>query len=192
MDARPITLIAVAMIVLAASAAAEKPRVTREFVTELASRIGSRVERFSLWNDCGPMRFEAHLRSDNDKLPEGNPFFRFDVDLYGLSYFDVMSNVEDQLRAAHLLGEGSIATSLFVHVHVIGKRFWLDVSYSKPVRDLISGEKFFAATWQSQSMGEHKNDGNRILHRVTKEVDKFIGEYLRVNRNACEKRPPTR
>ena len=40
MDARPITLIAVAMIVLAASAAAEKPRVTREFVTELASRIG--------------------------------------------------------------------------------------------------------------------------------------------------------
>ena len=73
--ARPIAFIAVAMIVLAASAAAEKPRVTHEFVTELASRIGSRVERFSLWNDCGPLRSEAHLRSDSDKLPEGNPLF---------------------------------------------------------------------------------------------------------------------
>ena len=176
------------MIVLAATAAADKPRDTREFAEELVSRI----ERFSLWNDCRPIRANASLRSDDSDIPEDSFLRPFGDDLFGLSYFDVMSDVDDRLREAHLLDAADAATLLFLRVHVTGNKVRVEASYSKRVRDLVSGLEWFAATWESKSVGEHGNNGNYILSQVMEELDKFIDEYLRVNRDACEKRPPTR
>ena len=74
MQARPIALVAAAMLFLAAPAAADKPRDTREFAEELASRI----ERFFLWNDCRPMQASAYLWSDEaeSNLPEKGGMLR--------------------------------------------------------------------------------------------------------------------
>ena len=193
MHARLIAIVAAAMIVLAGPVAADNPRDTREFAEEFASRI----ERFFLWNDCRPMGASAYLWSDDaesnlSNLPE-NGLLRdlersLGASLFGLSRENVMSAVRDRFKATHLVQDAGAATKLFVSARVTGNKVRIKVSYSKPVRDLISGVEFYTATWETQSAGEHGRDSRRILAQVVEEVDKFIDEYLRVNREACEKR----
>ena len=184
MNARPIALIAAAMIVLVAPAAADKPWNPREFAAELASPI----ERFFLWNDCGPMRVDAFLRSDDSNFPEAGLLRHFSIDLFGLSRENVISAVRDRFEATHLVEDAGAATRLFVRARVNGNAVRVDVSYEKPVRDLISGAEFYTTTWESQSAGEHGRDDGLILSQVMKEVDKFIDEYLRMNRDSCGKK----
>ena len=195
MNARLIALIAATMIVLAAPATAEKPRDAREFSAELATRI----ERFFLWNDCRPMRASAYLWSDDAESnltgPEGGLLREMERDLgtslFGLSHGAVISAIRDRMRAAHLL-HNKAATRLHTYVHVSGKALRIEVGYSKPVLDLASRERFFAETWSSRSSHAHENDGGNILSLVMKDVGRFIDEYLRVNRDSCEKQPPGR
>ena len=195
MQARPIALVAAAMLFLAAPAAADKPRDTREFAEELASRI----ERFFLWNDCRPMQASAYLWSDEaeSNLPEKGGMLRemdrsLGTSLFGLSRENVISAVRDRFQATHLAEDTGAVTKLYVRAHVTGNEVRIEVSYAKPVRDLISRVKFYTTTWESKSSGEHGRDGGLILSQVMKEVDRFIVEYLRVNAGACEKRRPTR
>ena len=191
MNGRLIALIAVAMIVLAASAAAEKPRDTREFATELASRI----ERFFLWNDCRPMRAGADLWSDDaeSNLPKNGMLREMErslgTSLFGLSHGTVISTIHDRLQAAHLHDDRA-STRLHIHVRVSGEALRIEVGYTKPVLDLASRERFYAETWSSRSNHAHESDGGHVLSLVIKDVGRFIDEYLRVNRDSCERRRP--
>ena len=112
----------------------------------------------------------------------------FSQNVFGLSEENVISALRDRLQAAHLVEDASAEAKLFARAHMTSKKCRINVIYSKPVRDLISGEEFFADTWKSESSGDHGNDGNHILSRGMNEMDKFIDEYMRVNRDSCGKR----
>lgn len=74
---------------------------------------------------------------------------------------------------------------LYISVHVVGAAFSVGVSLKKDFRDASSGETGSATTWETGSTGTHGRSGNYILSSVSRHMDKFIDEYLRVNAEAC-------
>ena len=189
MNTRTVAIFVTAMIALAmAAAAVEKPRDTREFAEDMSTRI----ERFFLWNDCHPMRAGADLWSDDAEanLPENGLLREMErglgASLFGLSQGTVISAIHDRLRASHLYREEA-ATHLHVRVHVSGEALRIEVGYTKPVLDLASQEQFFVETWSSRSRHAHESDGGHVLSLVMNDVGRFIDEYLRVNRGACQR-----
>lgn len=187
---RPHALIAASMIVLASPAAAEKSRDTREFATELASRI----DRFSLWNDCRPMRADADLWTDDaeSNLPENGLLREMErslgTSLFGLSPSTVVSAIHARLQAAHLHDDRS-ATRRHTRARMFGEVLRTEVGYTQPVLDLASRERFIAVTWRSRSEHWHESDGDHIHSLLMKDVGHFIDEYLRVNRESCGEPP---
>ena len=45
-------------------------------------------------------------------------------------------------------------------------------------------------TWQSGSTGTHGTDSSFILSNVSRHLDKFLAEYLRVNEEDCGRPNP--
>lgn len=189
MNARLVAIFLTAMIVLAtAASAAEKPQDT----SELAADMATRIERFFLWNDCHPMRADAELWSDDAEanLPENGLLREMErslgTSLFGLSQGTLISAIHERLRASHLHDDGA-ATRLYVRVRVSGEALRIEVGYTKPVLDLASQERYFVETWNSRSRHAHESDGGHIFSLVMNDVGRFIDEYLRVNREACQR-----
>ena len=60
------------------------------------------------------------------------------------------------------------------------------LEFKKRVSDSLSGESFFAGTWDSSvTIGTHGRDANYILQSLSELLDRFVLEYLRVNEAAC-------
>ena len=167
----PLTLIAAAMVVLATPAAAEK-------VTDF--------DRFRLWTGCQPTGLAVQMSKDAKAI--------------GLTKEAVETAVRTRLRAAHLYNPTKYVGLLFVNVNVVGhdvlrntaqkQPFNVAVNYYKLMKDVLSDVKMLAVAWDASSAGI--GDSPYILSAVSGNTDKFIDEYLRVNRDACEKRTPSR
>jgi len=173
MTARPIALIATALIVIAAPVAAD------EKVNE--------QDRFGLWADCGAVGLgvEGPL--------EDNLHFE-------LTSHAVETAVRSRLRAAGLYDADKFVGLFVANVNVVrhdwlyneaGKQpFNVLIKYYKLMRDTMSGESNLAVAWHVGTAG--LGDPSDILSVVSQKTDTFIDEYLRVNQDACEGRPPAR
>ena len=76
---------------------------------------------------------------------------------------------------------------LYVYVRVVGAAFHVSVEYNKVVKDRF-GRANRAVTWVTRSTGTHGRDAGFILSDLSRHLDKFLADYLRVNEAACEAR----
>ena len=131
-----------------------------------------RRDKFRLFNHCGPMDLGVdEISADAREI--------------GLTKYSLRAAVESRLRSARLFDE-SASSFLAVEVNVVGADFSVDLSFSKTVCDVgASNECWSARTWYRGSVGTHGKNGNHILSSVSRHMDHFILEYLRVNEEAC-------
>ncbi len=136
-----------------------------------ADEIQDRIDRFELLNDCRPVDLLVTWRTSGPG----------EIDL---TEDDIRTAARSRLQGARLFDETSYP-SLNVIVHVVHLGFNIRVQFLKRVFDAESGESFLAETWGSSITGTHGRDGGYVLSRLSRQVDKFIDEYLRVNAEAC-------
>ena len=133
-----------------------------------------RVNRFQLFDRCKPMNL----------LVEDLPSDALDI---GLDEASIQAATESRLRSARLYTSDASATSyLYVNVNVAGRSFSFSLNYKKTVTDLASGETAFATTWETGLTGLHGGDAGYILSAISRNLDRFLVEFLRVNEGACE------
>ena len=141
--------------------------------------IREKRQRFRLYADCRPMALIV------EDLPGG-------VLTIGLTKEAIRAAVESRLRSARLYGSIRTAPYLYVNVNVVGRAFSISLEFTKEVRDILSGDTGLAATWNVGSTGTHGGSANYIVSSVSRRMDEFLVEFLRVNEKACGKRfaPP--
>jgi len=140
--------------------------------------VTDRRDRFQLWNNCEPMELVVENLSD-------------DAAKIGLTRETILTTVRSRLRAARLYSDQRQTGYLYVNIHVVGQSHHISIEYRKWVMDFTSAEKFLATTWDISGTGTHVQSANGqsssfILSHVSRKMDKFIDEYLRVNTLACK------
>ena len=131
------------------------------------------ADRFRLFNNCEPM----------DLFVEKLPSNAADI---GLTEEHLQFAAESRLRAARLY-VSTPAPYLYVRVRVLDSAFSLNVRYVKRVLDFASGEGDVATTWESGGLGTHDGHPEYIVSQLSRYLDQFLTEYLRVNEDACER-----
>ena len=135
----------------------------------------SPLKRFQLFNNCAPMRLVVEDLSDAAT----------EIDLTAER---LVLAAESRLRGSRLYTAG-IGASLYLNVNVVGDAFSVSLEYKKHVRDLASDEVYPATTWITGSTGTHGRTGAEfIVSSVSRHLDRFLTEYLRVNEAACNAR----
>ena len=130
-------------------------------------------ERFQLYTNCQPLRlFEFVQQSDGDELE-------------GLTESVVRNVVESRLRSARLYTDEGTRPMLNVFVHIAGRAFHVKLYLEKYFYDFASDETSYATTWDGGSTGMHGTDASYVLSFVSRHMDQFLVEYLRVNEEAC-------
>ena len=131
--------------------------------------------RFKLYNHCNPM----------DLVIEALPAAAKKI---GLTKEDVQVAVESRLRSARLYSSEPQSSFFYVNLNVIGSSFNIMLQFNKEVYDPASNNTRPTATWVEGTTGTHSGDGGYILSSLSRLIDKFLVEYLRVNEDACEKK----
>ncbi len=91
-----------------------------------------------------------------------------------------------RLRAARAIQRHPQQEYLYILVTVSGPAFSLDTEYQKLLEDPGSGIRGHAAAWERGSVGTYGSSGaNYIMSSLSRVIDEFIDEYLRVNADAC-------
>ena len=134
-------------------------------------------DAFGLWNECAPIRL----------IVEGLPDGTADIDL---TEERIQTLAESRLRAARLYDAAAlpylyVRVGVFVSENRRGGTYSIDVSFQKYLRDGVSDQNGFAATWDIGSYGTHSGDAGVILQYVSEYLDRFVLEYLRVNETVC-------
>ena len=132
-------------------------------------------DRFRLFNNCQPMRLLV------EDLPDGA------ADI-GLTEERLVLAAESRLRAAQLYTAEDSVSYLYLNVNVTGRAFSTSLNYSKTLIDPLSVESGFATTWHTGSTGTHGGGVEYIVSWVSRHLDRFLTEYLRVNEAACSAR----
>ena len=127
----------------------------------------SRSERFKLYNLCAPMGLRV------ESVPS-------DLAAVGLSSTQVTSLAEGRLQLIDLFEADALTT-----LRVEASRHAVQVQYLKPVVDVASSE---TETIQTYSSSAKVRDGTvaSVLLELSKLLDSFLLEYLRVNGSACK------
>ena len=177
MTMRRLTLPAVALSLMLAAPASAAEKATKIDQFEL------KMDQFELWNGCLPVSLVV------ERLPER-------ARKIGLRKEDIATAVRSRLRGARIYDE-SANPYLYVNVNVGGGAFSIAVHFERRTQVVLphlvrsnplSG---YASTWRRGELGVSGKPGF-ILSSVAQHTDKFIDEYLRVNADACEKRPSAR
>ena len=71
---------------------------------------------------------------------------------------------------------------------MVGRAFHVEVQHRKGLRDPLTSETGTAGTWDRSVTGTHSGEGEYIVGPVTRHLDEFLDEYLRVNEAACTTR----
>ena len=133
--------------------------------------VESSVARFRLFNECKPMSLVVEKLNDY-------------ASTIGLTTDKLQVAVESRLRSARLYDTAEVPF-LYVNVHVVDQAFSISVDYEKLVFDSVSGESNKAKTWTTGSTGMHGRNAGYILSSVSRHLDQFLVEYLRVNEEHC-------
>lgn len=144
--------------------------------------LEDRRARFELFNNCTPMDFVIeHLDADMANI--------------GLTEDALTAAVESRLRAARVFeSEPSMGAYLYVNVNTLDREsthqtivgYSIGVSFNKYLLDPRYDSSGMASTWNVGSIG--RGGGAHILSNVSRHLDRFLMEYLRVNEEACTKR----
>ena len=136
------------------------------------------IKGFQLFTKCEQIRLvvqrDGNLRSDAMKN--------------GLSNESMQIAAESRLRSANLYTNKRLDSYLLVYVHVARNAYNVTVEFNKTVFDKFTGHSFSAPTWRSGSIGIHEFDPGHILSTLSRHIDKFLVEFLRVNDEACRKK----
>ncbi len=138
----------------------------------------NRIARFELFADCRPMYLLV------ERLPA-------DASKIGLTEEAIRAAAESRLRSARLYRSIRSAPyhSLYINVNVVGRGFSIRLEFKKDVYDPLSGDTGVATTWNMGGAGTHGgSEANYILSSISRHMDEFLVEFLRVNEKACEKR----
>ena len=130
-------------------------------------------DRFMLWSACKPLRLVVESL-DQDAA---------DI---GLAKDAIETAVRSRLRGARLYDAGGFEF-LYVNVAVVGQAYSMRIAYHKLVLDFASEQIYPTETWHTGSVGTHGGDAGYVLSSVSRGVDEFIDEYLRVNAGSCER-----
>ena len=117
-------------------------------------------------------------------IVEGLPPDAVEIDLTEES---IQAALESRLRSARLYDSEAIDW-LYIRVNVLGVAYSIDLRFFKQVHDLDSNETGAAATWDEGSVGMHGGDAGFILSSISRYMDRFLVEFLRVNEEACSQR----
>ena len=82
-------------------------------------------------------------------------------------------------------GRGGV---LFVQITVVGQAFSILLAFHKTLHDPVINapvSAWFAGNWINVFTGTHGGDGGYILQGLSRGVDSFLVEFLRVNEDAC-------
>lgn len=131
------------------------------------------LERFQLWTGCKTMDFfvtldmhETVIDLDREKIEA----------VVGNRFKEVGLNPEE---AGNLV-------SLLVYVGVTGSIFRSDIEFYKLVTDSYqTGIDHGSITWRTGALGPHGGNPETILETVKRNMDDFLGEYLKVNADSC-------
>lgn len=128
-------------------------------------------ERFQLFTRCAAMDLEMTLEDRGDVLGS-------------LTIDEIEQAVRSRLRAARVYREDANYL-LVVRVDVVDRAFQIGLQYFKPVHDPVSDVRDFAATWQTGRAGTHGSDAGFVISSISRAMDRFLDEYLRVNEAGC-------
>ena len=169
-------------LILAISAKAENGRFFQyKPENELIMAIeDTEKDRFELWSNCDAMNLDVTFQKMDDSS--------------GLTKETIVTLIRSRLRAARLFSDGTIETGipsggvLRVHVHTVGLAYTVQFEFMKSfiidtTSNIISP---VAVTWETDMLGTHNASSNQIISTISKNIDHFIDEYLRINADACD------
>lgn len=149
----------------------EEPSLSDRQQTSITLTFEERYERFQLFNYCLPMGIVVENLNEN---AEG----------IGLHQSTLSAAVESRLRSARLF-DNDAQNYLYLNVLVSGRAFSINLEFNKTLYDSSSGYSFRATTWHVGSTGTHGKDTGFIINGVSRHMDEFLLEYLRVNEDHC-------
>ena len=145
-----------------------------------APRTGEDLDRFYLFASCRPMSVIAYAGQSG---PVG---FKLSKDVIEVAA-QLRLEAERLHPAPHPQGPVKAwPPALVIDLQVVGRSFHINLAYSKPVSDHLSGLDFMAATWLTGFIGQHAGSPDFVMRALDQMLDKFVAEYLRVNQAACE------
>lgn len=129
-------------------------------------------ELFELFNGCAKMWVDLHLYVQGTHMV--------------LLERQIRSDIEDRLHTAGIYDRYAAPSTFAIGISVAGYSYSITIYYMKTVNDVASGISDSAVMWRSGWHGTHANNPELILNKISDLVDKFIAEYLRINKDACE------
>ena len=102
----------------------------------------------------------------------------------GLAKQSILNSAESRLRSARLY-DSEATHFLYINVNVFSGTFSTSLELHKLVWDPLILLAYSASTWDSRSIGTHGRDASYILSSVSRHMDEFLVEFLRVNEEAC-------
>ena len=145
---------------------------------ELPDPVLEARERFKLFTECQPVRLYVSANEEAVEL--------------GITEERLRTVAESRLRAARLfLAEGS-GPAFLVEVSVVGFAFDISLALHRNLWNPYTETWGRVITWTGGTFGTHGGDSSYIMQGGSENMDRFIGDYLRVNEAACPRAVRTR
>ena len=129
----------------------------------------------NLFTLCAPMDLSAQLLSAGQSRK------------IGLTREAIEHEIEPRLRAADLFEiETSQYLSADVNLSDSGDAFTASLSLNRYVMDMGYGIGGFVTVWTTSTLGTHDGDSKPILSAIALLTDKFLADYLPVNKRECD------
>ena len=108
----------------------------------------------------------------------------------GLTRDSLIAAVESRLRAARIFSSSlfRVQDYRYVNVHFVGRAFSITVELNKTLYDAPLSTTGRAASWSDGITRTHGRDSAGLVSAVSRLLDQFLVEYLRVNEEACNAR----
>lgn len=148
-------------------------QVMREFEVE-EKRFKAERKTFRLLHNCDKVAFLI--------------FFSDDSNMKGLSKDRLKIVVESRLRGARLFREIFPAVNPMLSVSVFANERWygVDLEFQKLLFDPHSEITQPIKTWETRTTEKNNGNAEDVVGTLSRLLDEFIVEYLRVNEKACE------
>ena len=152
--------------------------LTKRKNAQAEADINRKRELFSLYTACSSVGLDV-----GDLPKEG-------AEAVNLTKKAVINLAESKLRSAHIYTSKEPYTAILeVNINIVGLSFGYTVGLYKGLSDPVSNHFDWANTWMVGYTGTHGlsvSGGDYILSLLSKSLDKFIVEYLRVNEKDCK------
>ena len=128
-------------------------------------------ECFQLYTACHPIDLVV------ENLPSG-------AEDIGLQKQAVINAAESRLRSARIY-DPSAWEYLYVQISIVSGAFGINLHFRKVLTDHWTSQTQLATTWIHGSTGTHGGDSQYVLGFLSKHLDTFLVDFLRVNEPAC-------